>query len=40
MDKGKHLNKGGLIEIINLKSYLNKGFSNELKINFPNIIKM
>ena len=39
MDKSEHLNKKGLIKIINLKSSLNKGLSNELIYNFPNIIK-
>jgi hypothetical protein len=40
MNKGEHLNKDGLIKIVNLKASLNKGLSNELKINFPNTIKV
>jgi hypothetical protein len=36
--KSKHLNKKGLIKIINLKAVLNKGLSEKLKINFPGII--
>jgi len=38
MNKGEHLNKEGLIKIVSLKAYLNKGLSENLKINFPNII--
>lgn len=37
--KGEHLNKNGIIKIINLKAVLNKGLSEKLKINFPGIIK-
>lgn len=40
MNRGEHLNKEGLIKIINLKASLNKGLSNILKINFPNLIKI
>lgn len=40
INKGQHLNKDGLIKIVNLKSSLNKGLSDELKINFPNLIKI
>jgi hypothetical protein len=36
--KGEHLNKNGIIKIINLKAVLNKGLSEKLKINFPDII--
>jgi len=36
--KGEHLNKNGIIKIINLKAVLNKGLSEKLKINFPGII--
>ena len=39
MDNKEHLNKDGLIKIVNLKSSLNKGLSDILKINFPNTIK-
>jgi hypothetical protein len=40
MDNGKHLTEDELAKIINLKASLNKGLSDNLKINFPNIIKM
>lgn len=40
MDKSEHLNKYGLIKIINLKASLNKGLSDKLKIYFPNAIKV
>ena len=40
MNKGQHLNKEGIIKIINLKASLNKGLSDKLKIDFPNIIKV
>ena len=36
--KGEHLNKNGIIKIINLKAVLNKGLSEKLKIYFPDII--
>ena len=39
MNKGEHLNKDGLIKIINLKASLNWGLSDKLKIDFPNTIK-
>ena len=38
MDKGEHLTIDGLIKIINLKAYLNKGLSKELKVFFPEVI--
>jgi len=38
--QGKHLNKYGLIKIVNLKASLNKGLSDKLKIDFPNAIKV
>jgi hypothetical protein len=38
MNKSEHLNKEGLSKIICLKASLNKGLSDNLKINFPNII--
>lgn len=34
MDKGEHLTIDGLIKIVNLKAFLNKGLSNELKVFF------
>jgi hypothetical protein len=40
MNKGQHLNKNGLIKIINLKTSLNKGLSDKLKIDFTNTIKV
>jgi hypothetical protein len=40
MNKGEHLNKDGLIKIVNLKASLNKGLSDKLKIDFPNAIKV
>jgi LAGLIDADG endonuclease len=40
MNKSEHLNKDGIIKIINLKASLNKGLSDNLKINFPDIIKV
>jgi hypothetical protein len=36
--KGEHLDKEGIIKIVNLKASLNKGLSDKLKINFPNMI--
>lgn len=39
INKGEHLNKKGIIKIVNLKAFLNKGLSHNLKINFPDIIK-
>jgi len=38
INKGEHLNKNGIINIINLKAVLNKGLSEKLRINFPGII--
>lgn len=38
MNKGEHLNKEGLIKIVNLKASLNKGLPDHLKNIFPNII--
>ena len=38
INKNEHLNKNGVIKIINLKAVLNKGLSDKLKINFPGII--
>lgn len=40
INESEHLNKDGIIKIIKLKSSLNKGLSNELKYNFPNIKKI
>lgn len=40
MNKNEHLTKDGLIKITNLKAFLNKGLSDELKVHFPNIINM
>jgi len=40
MTKNKHLNEDDLIKTINLKASLNNGLSDELKINFPNVIKL
>jgi hypothetical protein len=40
MNKDEHLNKDGLIKIINLKASLNKGLSDKLKFYFPNTIKV
>jgi hypothetical protein len=40
INKSEHLNKDGIIKIINLKASLNKGLSDNLKINFPDIIKV
>lgn len=37
--KNEHLNKEGLIKILSLKASLNKGFSDKLRISFPNIMK-
>jgi hypothetical protein len=36
----EHLTKNGILDIINLKSLLNNGLSEKLKIHFPNIIKI
>lgn len=40
INKGEHLNKDGIIKIANLKTSLNKGLSDKLKIDFPNTIKV
>lgn len=40
MSKGEHLNKEGLIKILNLRASLNKGLSDKLKISFPEITKI
>lgn len=40
MNKKEHLTKDGLINIVNLKAYLNLGLSDILKISFPNLIKI
>jgi len=40
INKGEHLNENGIIKIINLKTVLNKGLSEKLRINFPGIIKI
>jgi hypothetical protein len=40
INKGEHLNKDGIIKIVNLKASLNKGLSDKLKICFPNTIKV
>jgi hypothetical protein len=40
MNKGEHLNKDTLINIISLKASLNKGLSEKLKIYFPKITKI
>ena len=39
IDKREHLTEKGLLEILSLKSSLNLGLSDSLKIAFPNIIK-
>jgi hypothetical protein len=39
VEQGGHLNDAGLLKILGLKSSLNLGLSEDLKINFPNIIK-
>ena len=38
-NKGEHLTIDGLIKIVNLRAFLNKGLSHNLKINFPDIVK-
>lgn len=38
INKKEHLNKSGLIKILNLKASLNKGLSKNLKLSFPDII--
>jgi hypothetical protein len=40
MKNGEHLNKEGLKNIISLKAFLNRGLSKELKIYFPDIVKI
>lgn len=40
MNKGEHLNKDGIIKIVNFRASLNKGLSEKLKISFPNAIKI
>ena len=40
INKDEHLTKEGIIKIISLKASLNKGLSHNLKINFPNKIKV
>lgn len=40
MNKSEHLNKNGVKKIVKLKASLNKGLSEKLKLNFPNIIKI
>jgi hypothetical protein len=40
MNKDKHLTEDGLIKIISLKASLNKGLSNNLKLYFPNVIRI
>jgi hypothetical protein len=37
MNKNEHLTKEGLIKIVKLKSFLNKGISKELRNSFPKI---
>jgi len=39
INKGEHLTIDGLIKIVNLKAFLNKGLSYNLKIHFPDIVK-
>jgi hypothetical protein len=39
MNKSEHLTKEGLIKIIGLRTSLNKGLSDKLKIYFPDIIE-
>ena len=38
MNQKEHLEKEGLQQIVNLKASINKGLSEELKKEFPNII--
>jgi hypothetical protein len=38
MEKDDHLNNNGLTKIISLKTSLNNGLSNNMKIYFPEII--
>lgn len=40
MNKGEHLNKEGLIKIINFRASLNKGISIKLRLNFPNLVEV
>lgn len=40
MNKGEHLTQNGIIKIIKLKTSLNNGLSENLKLNFPSIIKI
>lgn len=40
MNKGEHLNEKGLYKIISLKALLNKGLPNNLKLYFPNVIRI
>jgi hypothetical protein len=40
MNKGEHLTQNGSIKIIKLKTSLNNGLSENLKLNFTSIIKI
>jgi len=40
MKEDEHLNQKGLIKIINLITFLNKGVLGKLKLYFSNIIKI
>jgi len=40
MNKGKHLNENGIIQIINLKASLNNGLPDRLKLIFPEFTKL
>jgi LAGLIDADG endonuclease len=39
MKEGKHLNEEDIVEIFKLKTNLNKGVSDKLKMYFPEIVK-
>ena len=40
INKSEHLNKDGILKIVNLKASLNKGLSSILRIHFPNLIEI
>ena len=40
INKSEHLNKDGILKIVNLKASLNKGLSSILRIPFPNLIEI
>jgi hypothetical protein len=39
INKGEHLTLDGLIKIVSLKTSLNKGLSNKLKVFFPEVME-